>query len=141
MRIENGVKSLEIVSLSKEPIFSGIGKPGSRVIVRLFDQFGQIIGHAQSIADPGGNWMMQVHEVEEGVHYRVEFQQTTSFNFLDFFGIDPANNTYQELNVTTKTDRVVDPSFQQTIDDSSSQSLKRQHQWNQHPISPVRRAA
>ena len=63
----------EISALAAEPLFSGTARPGTKVIGRVYDANGFQIGQAEVFADVGGNWMMQVHNLDNTGYARVEF--------------------------------------------------------------------
>ena len=109
----------EIHSLAPDPMFSGSARPGTKIVGRLYDQNGFQIGYEEVFADVGGNWMMQVHELDQsrGTGYaRVEFVEvagigqafTPNGDPFGYLGQDKMDNDYAALEPWTPYDEHYD---------------------------------
>ena len=126
----------KIFTLAREPIFSGYARPGTQIIGKIYDQYGNLIGESHSYADPGGNWMMQVHDLRAREFYRIEFQHQSAgaLDVYGYFGLDPANNTYQtmEMKAWSRYDEPL--SVEGAIQRTADKQIKGHHQANTRPL-------
>lgn len=125
--------SEEIFTLSPEPIFSGFARPGTKIVGKIFDQAGNQVGESVSIADPGGNWMMQMGTA---IHkqYRIEFEQISDgLDVYGFMGLCPAGNTYQSLQPLTQYDSSL--SVENAYQSGSMTQLNNAHRENRHALT------
>ena len=103
-----------------------------------------IAGEASTYADAGGNWMMQMHEIDSYEYYRIEFVQLTASGLSNIYGelaLYPGANTYQtmEMEPWTQYDRPL--SVEDAILESPSNSLLNAHGKNNRPLGFKRRGA
>ncbi len=130
----------EIAPLAPEPIFSGSARPGTQIIGRMYSASGALLGEATSIADVGGNWMMQFRGLGSLDYVRVELQEIAGTNGMftpngdiyGYLGQDARDNEYSSLEPWTSYDELYD--FTAVYRGSAAQSLSRMHQLNQSPI-------
>ncbi len=102
------IETKQIFSLAPEPNFSGYARPGTQIIGRIYDSSGAIIGERSVNADPGGNWLIQFPGSRGYQFYRVEFEQVAAVGSVDiygYFGLSPADNSYQPLEDLTYYDK------------------------------------
>ena len=136
----NRLLSKSIPSLAPEPVFSGTARPGTQIIGRVFDGNGHLVGESISIADVGGNWMMQMHNARNVENARVEFTeivgsiQTFAPNgdIYGYLGVDQQSNHYASLEPWTGFDQAYD--FNAVLSGTARQKLARMHQQNNATI-------
>ena len=130
----------EISSLAPEPIFSGAARPGTQVIGRVFDSSGQTIGEQVALADVGGNWMLQFHQLRSLDHARFEFVEVagnwqtfdTRGDIFGYLGADRVNNDYASLEPWTPYSQAYE--FTANYRPSVQQSLIEQHRIHTRPL-------
>jgi len=130
----------EIPTLAPEPLFSGTARPGTKVIGRIFDANGFQIGQAEVFADVGGNWIMQVHNLDYSGYARVEFVEIPGIGSLfspksDLFGYRGGMHSdehYSALGPWTSYEHQYD--FVAIYRGSASQSLATMHRGNNDPL-------
>ena len=132
-RMTTPILSQKIFTLAPEPIFSGYARPGTQIIGRIYDQSGALVGEASSNTDPGGNWMMQFHDARGNDFYRIEFEQvaTSGLDVYGYFGMDPANNSYQSMEPLTAYDQ---PMSVEGAMETSHQTLEQAHRVARDPL-------
>jgi fimbrial isopeptide formation D2 family protein/uncharacterized repeat protein (TIGR01451 family) len=134
------ILSQNIQSLAPDPIFSGSARPGTQIVGRIFDSAGRMIGEELSMADVGGNWMMQFHQVESNDHVRIEFVEMpgTENHFgargdsYGYLGLDNVDNDYASLEPWTSYKDSHD--FTAQLRPSVQQSLMRSHRLQTRPL-------
>ncbi|MEL6108930.1 MAG: hypothetical protein AAFU85_23220, partial [Planctomycetota bacterium] len=132
--------SQQIPSLAPNPIFSGAARPGTKIIARVFDSDGFQIGREEVYADVGGNWMMQVHNLERVDYVRVDFEEVAgnasafapTGDIFGYLGDDQHRNLYTALEPWAGYDHEFD--FTAVYRDSASRSLHRMHVEANRPI-------
>jgi len=43
-----------------DPVYSGVGIPGSGVVIRVLDEKGMVTGYGSGVSDAGGNWLVRL---------------------------------------------------------------------------------
>ncbi|KAA1257571.1 Serine-aspartate repeat-containing protein D precursor [Rubripirellula obstinata] len=130
----------QITSLAPEPIFSGSARPGTQIFGRVFDSAGRLIGEELSMADVGGNWMMQFHQLGSQDHARFEFVElpgtSEAFNtrgdIYGYMGMDNLDNDYASLEPWTFYDQSHE--FTALYRPTVQQSLLGEHQKATRPL-------
>lgn len=137
----NRILTQQIQLLAPEPIFSGSARPGTQIVGRIYNGAGTLIGEELSMADVGGNWMMQFHDVRGLDHARIEFVEMpgtdASFDsrgdIYGYLGMDNADNDYAALEPWTSFDNA--HQFTATHRPTVRQSLMHQHRVNTRPLA------
>ncbi|TWU31969.1 SdrD B-like domain-containing protein [Novipirellula artificiosorum] len=135
-----GMLTQQITRLAPEPIFSGSARPGTQVIGRVFDSAGRLVGEELSLADVGGNWMMQFHQLSSQDHARIEFVElpgtsdafSTRGDIYGYLGMDSLNNDYASLEPWTFYDQSHE--FTAIYRPTVQQSLLGEHQRSTRPL-------
>ncbi|QDT13085.1 DUF4347 domain-containing protein [Planctomycetes bacterium K23_9] len=133
----------EIWQLAVDPMFSGSARPGTKIVGRLYDQDGFQIGQEEVFADVGGNWMMQVHELDKSRntgYARVEFEEiggigqqfAPSGDAFGYLGQDKMDNDYAALEPWTPYEEHYD--FIAIYRGSASVKLATMHRKNNQSI-------
>ncbi|MEZ6134168.1 MAG: SdrD B-like domain-containing protein [Pirellulaceae bacterium] len=133
--------SQSIQRLAPDPIFSGSARPGTQIVGRIFDSAGRLIGEELSLADVGGNWMMQFHQVGSTDHARIEFVEVPGTeNRFDYrgdahgyLGREDGGNHYGSLQPWTNYKHSHD--FSANLRPSVHQSLLHEHRVLTRPLS------
>ncbi|MEM7455250.1 MAG: Ig-like domain-containing protein [Planctomycetota bacterium] len=130
---EEKLLSQKIFTLAPEPIFSGHARPGTQIVGKIYDQHGSLVGEATASTDPGGNWMMQFQGTTSFEFYRIEFEQVSAgaTDVYGYFGLDPANNSYQSMEPLTAYS---DPLSVDSASTTAEESLESSHRLNQTPM-------
>lgn len=125
--------SREIFSLAPEPIFSGYARPGARIVGKIYDEHGTLVGQAFATADPGGNWMMQFPGVPRHEHYRVDFDFVVeSADMYGYLGLNTSDDTYQAMQPWTEWDEAL--SVSRVMRTTPELSIERIHRENLRPL-------
>ena len=115
-------------------------RPGTQVIGRVFDSAGRLIGEELSLADVGGNWMMQFHHLSSQNHARIEFIEvpgsagafSTRGDIYGYLGMDNLDNEYASLEPWTFYDQSHE--FTAIYRPTVQQSLRAAHQTATRPL-------
>ncbi|TWT50242.1 Serine-aspartate repeat-containing protein D precursor [Rubripirellula amarantea] len=135
-----GMLTHQISRLAPEPIFSGSARPGTQIFGRVYDSAGRLIGEELSMADVGGNWMMQFHHLGSQDHARIEFTELPGSSgafdargdVYGYLGMDSLNNDYASLEPWTFYDQSHE--FTATYRPTVQQSLLGEHQKATRPL-------
>jgi len=136
----NRLLSQMISSLAPEPVFSGSARPGTQITGRIYDSNGILVGEAMSVADVGGNWMMQFHEMASLDHARFEFEEVAGSagtfapggDIYGYLGDDSENNNYGALEPYTSYDAQFE--FTAIYRGAANSWLSRAHRVNSNPV-------
>lgn len=138
--IEREILTKQINTLAPEPIFSGSARPGTRIVGRIFNSAGNLVGETMSFADTGGNWMMQFHDVNGLDFHRIEFVEVVGQSdpfgahgdIYGYLGTDAHNNDYAAMEpITAFAERY---SLGSVYRGSVAQSLQAAHRQNSNSL-------
>ncbi len=136
----NRLLSFEIPSLAPDPMFSGAARPGTKIVARVYDSDGFQIASESVFADVGGNWMMQIHEMERQDYVRVEFEEVSGNlnafapggDTYGYLGADQEDNLYTALEPWAAYEHQYD--YNAVYRGSARAALARAHQQASRPI-------
>lgn len=138
--VERQILTKQINTLAPEPIFSGSARPGTRIVGRIYDSAGHVMGETMSFADTGGNWMMRFHGVDGLDFHRIEFVEVVGQgdpfgaygDIYGYLGSDMHANDYAAMEpVTAFAERFTLGTVSRR---STQQSLKAAEQANTNPL-------
>jgi CshA-type fibril repeat protein/VCBS repeat-containing protein len=119
--------------LAPAPIFSGFAQPGTQIIGRLYDQFGNVVGEARASTDLGGNWMLQFQKTNSVPYARIMIEYVAGTIDADYEQIlGRSNNQYQAMQ--SLTEYTAPLSVNKVFEDSAYEAMKDDRGENINPL-------
>lgn len=120
--------------LPVDPIYSGLAEPGTTLVLRIYDDTGNVVGTRTVIADQGGNWIATFPGAVIWEHPHA--MTAEAIGVIHTLGEDGQYNTRRYFQPALHPSMFFSPrpTVQSVMQDAPSQVLSSIHQANLRPL-------
>ena len=126
--------SHKIDTLASDPVLAGYATPGSRLIGRIYDTSGAVVGETDVLVDQAGNWLMQFFDtkVHDGYYVVIEHVSQNEISAGETNNFRLTEDTYRALQLGVSQTNQLNPSS--ILADRPGNVLLQMHKNNLNPL-------